>query len=485
MFTRRVGFLFLCGLLVGVFSFLTATPARAIPKDESDVLAEQRSAHQASLNTFILDGVVDADAYGRQLVEKLKQERSALEAEGGRITAIRIFWVSPDEHPSPKLEAVMRLVYLGMQRPGQPHRQVFEDYKLSPNEFQAAMDVAISDEHSAFVDRLVLSKAMLESMPGDVAPRPITVGDEEMSLTQRMFSRTKTQLMQALGVPNGFTIIDFFTWRRIPRGRQLVVNVLVAGIQSYFQYLAADHFLRDSLGEGFTPAMITATAWTLFFGVFSEASLAQRTQGVAYTRVKTTDPVTGQVGYRSGMGISRAFLVPMTIMHSLLVRVSNGIAGFGSAFGLGDLGQTAETSVKSTFTKSVWERAIQKLILRDELHRIERARQGRPVRRPSWLSSGFLLNKALGMVNSTAALIDQFGILPGLRSAMLVLGIGGSMVEIFYKERDRTNTAFKRLVRRMRGQDPDSHCEFLLQVEVQRPPGGSSGQVSTYRQEQR
>ncbi len=239
------------------------------------------------IDTVLLEGITDADAYGCELVDLIKKK---IKEKGRQVVKVRIIWVSPDNHPSPKLEAVMRLVHLGLQPPDAPAPvQVIEDVHYTPEEFNSAMETGRRESIEDFETRLLLAKTMLYE-GGTEAPRRVTVSYAERHFLVRLFNASYVQMMHALGVPNGFEIRKYFNYRSIPPRKRLLVNLSVTALQLALQYAIGEHYLRDRLGDGFLPAMTVSAIATVYFGIFSESRASHSKWGTVFRWQRSPTP---------------------------------------------------------------------------------------------------------------------------------------------------------------------------------------------------
>jgi hypothetical protein len=302
---------------------------------------------------------------------------------------------------------------------------------------------------------MLFSKVMLED-----GINPIGINHQERGLIGNLFHRTKVRVGQFLGVPNGIKTWEFY--RRPPARQKLLINLASAAIQIGLQYVIGDHFLRPTLGDaGFLASFYVSAAWTLFFGITTEASLAWRTQGAQF---HSSVPGLPNRGF---MVPSKAWMYLGSFIHSTLSGQSSTAAGVAPDITVGTVWDSSVSSANGTMTKSVWELAIRRLQIRESERRRKRVAAGNPVRRPEWLELGYLLNTSFGIVNSTARYLDQFHLIPGLRRGLLALALGGTVLEMFVRERARTVSTFRNIFREYSSVEPYMDCATLLQVEYE------------------
>jgi hypothetical protein len=401
-------------------------------------------------NTVITQDVVDGDQYARDLLARIHAD-----SEGRRIKHVRMFWVSDDPHPNAQTEAAMRVIHLGLQTDSHHPRQVIDAVHVTRAELQTALEDSVRNEKVAFQDRMIFSKIMLED-----GVEPVAINHRERGLLGTLFHRTKTKALHFFGVPNGIKTWEIYN-RPMSR-HKILINLVSATVQVAMYYVIGDHFLRPVLGDaGFMSSFLISAAWTYFFGVTTEQSLAWRTQGVQF------QSGLGEGGKQGMMVPSKPGMIAGSMVHSLLSGQTSTAGGLWPNITWSGQLDSAVSSGNSTMTKSVWELAIRRLQIRETERRRRRILEGRPMKRPEWLELGYLLNTSFGIINSTARFLDQYHIIPGLRRGLMALGIGGFLVEMFGKERARTVTGFHEIVRHFNMVEPHMFCENLLQVEYE------------------
>lgn len=417
-----------------------------------------RESAAPQIAVLAVPDVVHADRQARELLQKIQEK---LATSNQRVRKVHIFWVSPDSHVNPQTEAIMRVLHLGLQNPdpNMPRRDIIRAEHVTPSELAHLADEAVKDEKHAFTHRVEFFKEMTSEAP--LGDSPLT--PRERGLIGRFLQRAKINLLHTLGIPNGAQIRKFYDLRKTPISRQeLLINLTSGAVRLSLQYLIADNFLRDEFGAGFWPMMAWSTASTIFTSVFTEASLAQRTQGVSYN--VRTGKMEPDAGYQILSSIAESIL---------LVRGPSALLGYGlgPGFTWEHFWQTGETSSKSTFSKALWEKKIREMRDREEhadAKRMRRDPTARPT--PKYKRPSFWVNQGLALGLNIASFVDQFGRFSMVRNTMLLMGAVGMGINIFINQKERTWTGFSRLWQRLQGRNPDARCATLLQVEYEDIP---------------
>ena len=433
-------------------------------------IADKPSHYEAA--TIVTENIVDADSYARLLISQIE--------ESGKIPKkVHVYWVGPTSHPTNELVAVLRVLFVHFRdkfaAEGKTIPRDFINGIQVPNEnFHQIVDESVETAKNEFLAKLEFSQEALENSEDPLIRQHVMQYKLEgcgsfincaKAKLSHVFHPLKTNVLHFLGSPNGIKVFTFIAEpvkTLITTGKfsvktsrdKFVKGMILTAIQAVLTYKMMNNKYAAEFGGWLLPAIGASVLWSVLFNYDAEASLKEKMQGVTYKDGR--------------MDVSSAGQWFISILHSLAMRGNVTFVGHGLELRASDIPVFAETSVKGTAIKAIWEKMISKIMDKEKTKGPAAWRSRVPEVVSRYIpTKAEAYNYGFQLFNSVSSFADQFRIVPGLRTALLAVAGLGMGVQLFINEKNWTKSSLQRLAMLLRRKNPKSECRAALVAEYE------------------